>query len=411
MREIFISHSSRDKDIVDAFVNLLQTGGNISSEKIFCSSLEGMGIPVGENFVQFIKDKLSNSKVVVCIITQNYISSQFCMAELGATWMLSHNIVPIVVPPLTYNDVKGILTGTQIFSINQKADLNNFLTVLKDILSIDIYHARWETRRQQFLNEIEFVMKNTKSSSEYIPDFLIKTLGEGTKFSNNIKKDKESKFELGKIIYNEMELSDFSGESVYFGAGTTIYRAFSWLSLNKKIAPLNLKLLTGNLTILMDAMANKLDNCNIVGDKFCREYASFYFDDIKDCNECRPKVSIICISGMNFNGNNVQFRTCWEEQAETLNYITGNTEELVIIPFSANKLLTADGNTFYSLSELLDDCNTNKQKKYIFVINTNELQNDCIVLFNTKLNKFIKMLSPCEIIHRDFIILKCYSRR
>lgn len=66
-KSIFISHAVADKALVDRFVELLQIGSNVNGEDIFCSSLEGMGIPTGKNFIEFIKSQtimLANS---VCV--------------------------------------------------------------------------------------------------------------------------------------------------------------------------------------------------------------------------------------------------------------------------------------------------------------------------------------------------------
>ncbi len=42
---LFISHAEVDKPLVDPFVDLLQTGIDVPRTSIFCTSLEGMGIP------------------------------------------------------------------------------------------------------------------------------------------------------------------------------------------------------------------------------------------------------------------------------------------------------------------------------------------------------------------------------
>ena len=55
---VFISHASADKPLVDAFVDLLQTGVDIRQKDIFCTSIDGMGIPTGKDFVAFINKRL-----------------------------------------------------------------------------------------------------------------------------------------------------------------------------------------------------------------------------------------------------------------------------------------------------------------------------------------------------------------
>ena len=69
---IFISHATADRDLVNALVDLLQTGIGIPHDKIFCTSLKGHGIPEGENFADFIRAKLQGAGHVIMVITPSY---------------------------------------------------------------------------------------------------------------------------------------------------------------------------------------------------------------------------------------------------------------------------------------------------------------------------------------------------
>ncbi len=108
---IFISHAAANKDIADKLVDLLGMGIGISDSEIFCSSLEGLGVPSGTNFVEFIRQQIKEPKVVILLLTVDYFSSQFCLCELGAAWVLSHNIIPLLVKPLEFRDMKAVLVG------------------------------------------------------------------------------------------------------------------------------------------------------------------------------------------------------------------------------------------------------------------------------------------------------------
>ncbi len=166
-RSIFISHAVNDKSLVDSFVDLLQTGGNIRTEEIFCSSLEGLGIPSGSNFIEFIKQQLQSPKAVILILSPNYYSSHFCLCELGATWMLSNNIFPLIIEPLKYEDIKGVLTGIQVNRINDKDDLNIFIESLIRVLENDGFSiARWEIKRDAFLSKLKAIIDGLPKPSQ-----------------------------------------------------------------------------------------------------------------------------------------------------------------------------------------------------------------------------------------------------
>lgn len=169
VRDIFISHAAKDKALADALVDLLQLGLNVSTVNIFCSSLEGMGIPSGADFIGYIKDQIQSPKVVVALITPNYLASQFCLSELGATWAMSHRMFPLMVPSLAYKDVKGVLAGTQLTKINRQEDLSDLRDNLIEILSLEGGRSsRWEKKRDKFLQELPEVL-NGLPEPDHVP--------------------------------------------------------------------------------------------------------------------------------------------------------------------------------------------------------------------------------------------------
>lgn len=158
-RDIFISHAVKDKPLADALVDLLQLGANVNSDNVFCSSLEGLGIPSGANFVSHIKQEIQRPKVVIALISPNYLASQFCLCELGATWAMSHQMIPLLVPPLSYADVQGVMTGVQLTKVDYKDGLNQFRDQLQVALGIQgAPTARWEKKRDQFLNDLTAIL-------------------------------------------------------------------------------------------------------------------------------------------------------------------------------------------------------------------------------------------------------------
>ncbi len=80
---IFISHASDDKELVDALADLIQLGIGVPPDRIFCTSLEGQGVPKGKNFIDFIKEEIQEPALVIVLLTPRYYESLFCVCELG----------------------------------------------------------------------------------------------------------------------------------------------------------------------------------------------------------------------------------------------------------------------------------------------------------------------------------------
>ena len=124
IKKIFISHASKDKEIVEELIELLEQIG-VEPDQIFCSSFEGYGIPLGENFLETIKAQLTNDSLVLFVLTENFYQSAVCMCEMGAVWVLSKKHIPIVVPPLGYADIRGVIPNTQGLEINDTQKWNS----------------------------------------------------------------------------------------------------------------------------------------------------------------------------------------------------------------------------------------------------------------------------------------------
>src|SRR5947207_2675047 len=118
-KAVFVSHAACDKAIADKVVDLLNTGMGIDVQNdVFCTSLEGLKIPAGEDFKNFIKVQIQEPKIVLLLIAQNYLASQFCLAELGASWAMSHRVIPILIPPIRFEDMKAVLSNVQSLAID-----------------------------------------------------------------------------------------------------------------------------------------------------------------------------------------------------------------------------------------------------------------------------------------------------
>lgn len=153
-KKIFISHASKDKDLVGELIDLLENIG-LDSHQIFCSSFEGYGIPLGEDFLEIIKKEISSEVFVLFVITENFYNSKVCLCEMGAAWALSKGHIPIVVPPFSYSDIEGVIPKTQGMLINELPKLNSLKEKLeKDFELQQLNLNSWERKRDRFIKNI-----------------------------------------------------------------------------------------------------------------------------------------------------------------------------------------------------------------------------------------------------------------
>jgi uncharacterized protein YukE len=129
---------------------------DISKTEIFCSSLPGRNIRPGFNFVEYIKDSLNDAKVVLLLMTENYLASQFCLAEVGASWISKEpgRTIPLIVPPLDFLRLKATLAITHALNITDSVALSQMADSIDEILNGTTSKAGWEYERDKFLQRI-----------------------------------------------------------------------------------------------------------------------------------------------------------------------------------------------------------------------------------------------------------------
>jgi hypothetical protein len=160
--KIFISHASKDASIVEEMIEILETIG-LDSHQIFCTSFEGYGIGLGENFLDSIQEELSSDSLVIFILSKNFYESPVCLCEMGATWVLAKQHIPVLVPPLNYSDIKGVIPQTQGFKINDPLKLNVFKEKIEELFSIKntVNMSTWERKRDRIVSRIERSLSET----------------------------------------------------------------------------------------------------------------------------------------------------------------------------------------------------------------------------------------------------------
>lgn len=137
---IFISHSSTDRLIAKALVNLIEATVVLPATNLIrCTSLPGYGIPTGALTSETLRNDLSGAAVVVGLITQNSLRSSWVLFELGAAWGSNTWTVPIVAPDIDLKELPGPLKERNAVKTNNKTDIAQFLSEL-------ISHIHYPTR-------------------------------------------------------------------------------------------------------------------------------------------------------------------------------------------------------------------------------------------------------------------------
>ncbi len=165
LEKVFISHSSKDHKVVEELVELLEVIG-LESTQIFCTSLPGYDIDLGDNFIDSLKDELVGNVLVIFVLSENFYKSPVCLCEMGATWALSRDHIPIVVPPLSFADIKGVFPLTQGLVITDALRINalrdKIIAAFK--LPDQSKASTWERRRDRIIERIDECLSTPKDA-------------------------------------------------------------------------------------------------------------------------------------------------------------------------------------------------------------------------------------------------------
>lgn len=156
-KKIFISHSSKDKHIVQLFVDdILQLGIGLKPEHIFCTSIEDMGIKNGEDIRRHIHDNIKNADYSILLISKNYKESEICLNEMGAVWAYDNNVKLYLLPDANFKNI-GWLCDTRIAErIDSSISLDALHEQLQRYYSLqNTSITSWSRHREKFLQDIK----------------------------------------------------------------------------------------------------------------------------------------------------------------------------------------------------------------------------------------------------------------
>lgn len=156
---VFISHSSQDKKFAEALVNLLEDLG-MDNKNVFCSSVDGYGVPLGQDIFATLRSLFDLHDLFVMFIhSPRYYESPVSLNEMGAAWVLKTSFCSFLTKDFDFTDMVGVIDKKYLSLKVNNDDAPAILNELKDKL-ISLFHlppidgTKWERKRNQFLKTV-----------------------------------------------------------------------------------------------------------------------------------------------------------------------------------------------------------------------------------------------------------------
>lgn len=152
--KIFVSHSSRDIELVDAFVELLLAAVPVRKSDIRCTSFMGCRLPGGADPADALVDDIRSSNVFVGLITDDSAAAPYVLFELGARWGNRGRIFPVLGPGADYDLLPGPVRPLNAFKTSDRGHMHQLIReVAADLRerpdTPDAYHAKLEALVEQ----------------------------------------------------------------------------------------------------------------------------------------------------------------------------------------------------------------------------------------------------------------------
>lgn len=190
---VFLSHSSRDADVVRALKEVLaqHTQGAIE----WWLSSDGQSIRGGKNWRSEVEQALRDCHLLFILFTPTARQSAWVQFEAGFADALGKDIVPIALPGFDIDSIPGPLQHKQGFNLRGSSGLNNIISVTNrvlgrhDLLSFEESHYREafvglpqaDDLRQLldiYVREIKLTIATSKSVIDVIDANARKLLGD-----------------------------------------------------------------------------------------------------------------------------------------------------------------------------------------------------------------------------------------
>lgn len=154
-KKIFISHSSKDKGVVEKFVDhILLLGIGLPTEDVFCTSIEDLAIKNGEDIRKHIHTNIKNADFSILLISNNYKKSEICMNEMGAVWAFNNNVRYYLLPNSNFDTIGWLCNSNQAEKLFNSIALDALKMELTKFYSLEDKGTTWSRQRETFLKHI-----------------------------------------------------------------------------------------------------------------------------------------------------------------------------------------------------------------------------------------------------------------
>jgi hypothetical protein len=134
--KLFVSHSSKDTELVKLLISLLRSALNLKTTEIRCTSVDGYRLSGGANTMDDLRREVHDAQAFIGVISPASLDSLYVAFELGARWGAHKHLLPILVPGADPKMLSGPLAGINALRCDRAGQLHQLIDDLAKQLDL-----------------------------------------------------------------------------------------------------------------------------------------------------------------------------------------------------------------------------------------------------------------------------------
>ena len=177
--QVFISHASPDASYITPLVDLLKSHFSLSVDKgeILYTSLPETGLNNDVLFNDELRQAIHEAKIVIVVISKNYISREYSLCELGAIWAMNKTSFLFNHQNIQRNELPELSVGKKYDTFDSEG-LDHLCDKMAELefKPKDKSYSAWNSLKKRTLETIKKELEDNpiittakEQTGEYVP--------------------------------------------------------------------------------------------------------------------------------------------------------------------------------------------------------------------------------------------------
>ena len=175
-KQCFISHCSDDRDIIEALHVVLRENFDPGIYDFFNTSQEEHSTLAGQGLSDALREALTESEIMIAVITDSYLRSPVCISELSAFWFLNKPVVPLVYSKYGAQFLTNLMGQTVIYidltSLSEGDADSSSMAATASVAPAGSHAKETQKHVKKLINTLRKAEFNPADTSRFTEDLL-----------------------------------------------------------------------------------------------------------------------------------------------------------------------------------------------------------------------------------------------